>query len=117
MHISNSKIRIINNMTVYEKISDFLKKEGIEYFNALPFSECEVINERKLRDFKPESCIAFLIPYYTGEYPERNISLYSVSRDYHLFAKELEERLLDFLKDPKFFPEIVIVLPIFSFPD
>ena len=92
-----------NNTSLYKKITDFLKKEGIEYFNAMPFSECEVINERKLRDFKPESCIAFLIPYYTGEYPERNISLYSVSRDYHLFAKELEERLLDFLKDEPYF--------------
>lgn len=92
----------MNNLTVYKKICSFLEREGIEYINALPFSECEVINKRQLSDFTPESCVVFLIPYYTGDYPERNISLYSVSRDYHLFANELQDKLLVYMKDYPF---------------
>ena len=99
--------------SLYEKISTFLKSENIEFFKALPFSECEVVNERKLKGLDAKSCIVFLIPYYTGEYPDRNISLYSVSRDYHLFAKELEEPLLYHVQaEPYFFRPFADATPV-----
>lgn len=81
------------NLSVYGKIREFLTCEGIEYMEALDFSECEIINPRKLHDFSPKSAVVFLIPYYTGQHPERNVSLYSVSRDYHMFASTLSSRL------------------------
>ena len=44
------------------------------------------------------SAVFFLIPYYSGEKAERNISLYAVPRDYHLYVKSLGERLLPELR-------------------
>jgi len=81
--------------TLYKKIYAFLNRQGIEYVSALPFSLCDVINEKKLYGFEPKSAVVFLIPYLTGLYPNRNVSLYSVSRDYHLFARLLSEDLAE----------------------
>ena len=70
----------------------YLRSFGIEYSGAVPFDVCEIINERKLgvleKSFTPRSVIVFLVPYYCGE-EKRNISKYAVSRDYHLFMREL----------------------------
>lgn len=79
--------------SVFGLISEFLREENIEIFAALPFEECEIINERRLPDFEAKSAVVFLIPYYTAPFPDRNVSLYSVSRDYHLFAERLSEKL------------------------
>lgn len=35
----------------------------------------------------------WLIPYYTGPHPDRNLSLYSISKDYRLFARALSRAL------------------------
>ncbi len=83
----------------YSLTAEFLKKENIEYFGAVDFSLCRVINQRKIIGFEPKSAIIFLIPYKTGDYPQRNLSLYSVSRDYHLYAKQLEARLCGFIEN------------------
>ena len=80
------------------RIDKFFEREKIEYYGVLKFSDCKVINDRKLKEFKPESAVMFLIPYKTGEYPERNVSLYSVSKDYHLYAKLLQQRLETFIE-------------------
>jgi Uncharacterized Fe-S protein len=76
---------------------DFMIKNGIEYFAVVPFDKCIVINEPMLKrhfgDVTPKSVIVFIVPYYTGDYPERNVSLYAVSRDYHVFFKSLYEEL------------------------
>ena len=80
--------------TVIEKI---LNQEKIEYAGILPFSECRVINqpllERSWRGGEIKSAIILLVPYWSGEHPERNVSLYAVPRDYHLYFRELHERL------------------------
>ncbi|MBP3321583.1 MAG: epoxyqueuosine reductase [Clostridia bacterium] len=71
-----------------------LKNEGIELFAPLPFEECRVINDRLLQrlEFVPRSVLMLIIPYFAGT-PEGNLSLYARSKDYHLYAKELWERL------------------------
>ena len=84
---------------LYEVVKAFFEKEKIEYFSPIEFKDCTIINASKLRDFCPKSAVMFLIPYKTGDYPERNVSLYSVSRDYHLYARELEERLKAFMEN------------------
>ncbi len=73
------------------EIISYMTEHHIRFYGALPFSRCSVIN-RPLLDRtlpQPESVLSLLIPYYDGDTPERNISLYAVARDYHLYAKKL----------------------------
>ncbi|MBQ2251582.1 MAG: DUF1730 domain-containing protein [Clostridia bacterium] len=84
---------------MYSKLlSDFFASENIEFYSCLDVSECPMLLPRKLPDFTRSVCF-FLIPYFVRDGLERNISLYAVPRDYHLYAKRLEERLLDRLAD------------------
>lgn len=75
----------------FERIKEFLQSENIEYISALKADKLSVINER-IMPKGAKSCVVFFIPYYTGEHKDRNVSLYSVSRDYHLYIKELSGR-------------------------
>ena len=72
--------------------------EGIEYFAALDIKKLNIVNERLLErsGVVPKSVIVFLIPYYGGG--ADNISIYSTSRDYHLYIKELNSRLIPMIK-------------------
>ena len=76
-----------------ERIHAFFKKEKIEYFKALSYADCKVTSERIMarEAFIPRSVIVFLIPYYVscGE----NLSAYATSLDYHLYVKDVTERL------------------------
>ncbi len=78
-------------------IREILKDEKIEYFGILPMNEVKIINEglydRSFESFKPKSVIVLLVPYYAGEFDERNISRYAVARDYHLYFKDLYFRI------------------------
>jgi len=80
-----------------EDIRALFLNEGIACVSHLPFSLCRVtrpyLYEKK--GLAPQSVLVFLIPYYAGE-PE-NFSAYATGRDYHLFVRELEGRIL-----PKF---------------
>lgn len=76
---------------VYAKIKSFLQNEGIECISAIKADNLSVINERIMPE-GAKSCVMFLIPYYTGKYESRNVSLYSVSLDYHLYIKELQAK-------------------------
>ena len=75
----------------------FMIQNKIEYFAVVPFDKCIVINEPMLRrhfgETMPKSVIVFIVPYYTGDYPERNVSLYAVSKDYHAYFKSLYAEL------------------------
>lgn len=75
----------------YIKITEFLKNEGIEFFSAIKSDKVSVINERIMPE-NAKSCVMFLIPYYTGKHENRNVSLYAVSLDYHLYIKSLSAR-------------------------
>ena len=68
----------------------------IDTLGFLPLSECSVILPRLLFD-GAQSAAQFLMPYYTVSYPERNVSLYAVSKDYHLFFRTLADRLTPIL--------------------
>lgn len=72
-------------------ISEFFKNEHIEYYASLPAEALKVINARKMPpDIK--ACVVFLIPYNTGTPNERNVSLYAVGKDYHLYFRQLASR-------------------------
>ena len=78
----------------YKKIAKFLLGENIDTFSAVRAENLCVINERNFPD-GTKSAVMFLIPYYTGQHEDRNVSLYAVSRDYHLYIKELSSRFSD----------------------
>ena len=80
-------------------------QENIEFFAQLPIGACKIINEDlyKRKVGNAQSVILFLIPYYTGEYEGRNISLYAVPRDYHAYIAELAPRMTKKLKE--YFPD------------
>ncbi len=77
----------------------FFEKEKIEYFSVCDHSRLSIINQRlaEREMFIPKSVIIYLVPYFTEQ--GINISSYAVSRDYHIFIKELNSRLIAFLKE------------------
>lgn len=81
--------------------------EGIEYFAALDIKKLNIVNERLLErsGVVPKSVIVFLIPYYGGG--ADNLSIYSTSRDYHLYIKELNSRLIPMIK--QMYPDAALV--------
>ena len=78
-------------------LKGFFEKENIEYFGALPIEDVRcTFPELLLRDgISPRSAIVYLVPYYGGE--TVNLSRYAASRDYHVYLRELNTRLSDFL--------------------
>lgn len=78
---------------VYAQIKEFLLDEGIEYFSAIKSDKLSVINQRIMPE-NAKSGVIFFIPYYTGRHEDRNVSLYSVSLDYHLYIKELSAKFV-----------------------
>ena len=83
----------MNKMT----LKSFFKAEKIEEYAILDFKDVSVVDERRAKSlFKeetPVTVIPFLIPYKTPLKEELNISRYAVSKDYHLYFKQLSERL------------------------
>lgn len=85
---------MINMNTI---IKNLFTIEKIEYAAVIPFSACTIINrqllERTCVGWIPQSAIVMLVPYYSGENMRRNVSLYAVPKDYHLYFHFLYERL------------------------
>ena len=81
-----------------DAVRALFSEEGIECVSHIPFSLClttrPYLYEKK--GLSPACALTFLIPYYAGE--PKNFSAYAMGRDYHLFVRELEERLLPKLK-------------------
>lgn len=69
-----------------------LEKTGLLVGAPLRFSDCPLVNPslltRRLGDALPQSVLMLAAPYDTGDGENRNLSLYAVPRDYHLFWKE-----------------------------
>lgn len=77
----------------FEKIKNFFLSENIDVFSAVKADTLSVIDQKRMPE-NVKSAVMFLIPYYTGKHENRNISLYAVSRDYHLYIKELNGRFV-----------------------
>lgn len=79
-------------------IDELFSVEGITEYGILPMDEVRVFRpELFLRGepIAPKSVILFLVPYYTGS--ADNLSLYAVSRDYHLYMQAVSARLISAL--------------------
>lgn len=82
-----------NRRRVDEVLKESLAPTGIPAYGICRLENLNYIPSRKQR-FLPErgSVIVFLLPYYAGDFPGRNISLYSVGNDYHPIAASLLEK-------------------------
>ena len=80
-------------------LEKLFEKEKIEYFSCLSYSDVEVIRQDIIarEKFVPRSVIVYLVPYYAGE--TVNISKYASARDYHLYIRDLNFRLISELKN------------------
>ena len=79
-------------------LDEFFEKEGIECYSVLAYSDCRESAPRIMQrePFTPKSVIIFLVPYFAGV--PKNISRYAASRDYHLYIKDVTERLAKEIK-------------------
>lgn len=84
-------------------IGRFLENEGIFFYRELPVEELLIWDERKFQRMeekigKVKSAVIFLIPYFAGQ-KTTTLSVYAQPKDYHLYLKELSQRLEFFLKE------------------
>ena len=81
---------------------DFFAREKIELYGFLPLDECKIIRPYLLErcGVNKGSAVIFAVPYYSraAETEGRNVSLYAVPRDYHLYFKEISRRFCDAAK-------------------
>lgn len=76
-------------MNIKEKLGEYLKERGIEYYAVIDLADCRITKPYLLERIGISSgcAIVFLAPYYAGECV--NISRYAASRDYHIFLREI----------------------------
>lgn len=81
-------------------ISELFYKNNIEFFSQLSIEDMKIINRSLFERKTPfaKSAYIFLIPYFIGELPDRNISRYALARDYHLFISEVTDNIISELK-------------------
>ena len=83
------------------KIKEVLNSENIALSVFYPLEKCIIKKKYLLERAGIDSgfAVIFAIPYYTRACDgNKNISAYAVSRDYHLYVKELEARIIPKLK-------------------
>lgn len=81
-----------------ERLRGFFEGEGIACFGCVPYDEAFVSREKYLADRYAggrRTLCAFAVPYYVED-ARRNISVYAVPRDYHLYFDGLFERLYEY---------------------
>ena len=77
---------------------DFFTKKQIDTFGAIPLDACTVVRPYLLEraGIQRGTVILFAVPYFSPSCtdPERNLSAYAVSRDYHNYFSSLYDELL-----------------------
>lgn len=79
----------------------FFENEGVPLFGRLDIADC-TFTYRELAEQKApfaQSVLLYAVPYYIGEPSGRNLSLYALAPDYHLFFKEFHTRLIALLEE------------------
>ncbi len=82
-----------------KEIAEFFAENKIEYFAALDYGDLYEISPSIMarESFSPRSVILFLIPYFVSV--PKNLSVYAASLDYHIFMREILERLISLMKE------------------
>ena len=86
---------------MYKRISELLCSEGVTLFAPILLGDCKITRKYLLERAGIEGGTAIMIaaPYYTKHCDGASISAYAVSRDYHLFYKELFEKIIPVLEN------------------
>lgn len=79
------------------EIGEFFSENKIEYFAAVAYSDVrETAPEIMAREnFLPKSVLVFVIPYFVSA--PKNLSAYAASLDYHIYIRDISERLISLL--------------------
>ena len=84
-------------------LSNFFQEKGIKYFSPIALADCKVVRPYLLEraGISEGTAVLFAVPYLSrdGIDPERNLSAYSVPRDYHLYFERLFSELLTQLRN------------------
>lgn len=84
-------------------LSNFLQLKQIRLFSALPLDACRIKKPYLLErvGICCGSVLMIAVPYLTpaAHATDRNLSAYAVSRDYHLFFKNLFDELIPLLQE------------------
>ena len=88
---------------MFDRIQGLLSECGIELSAPIALQDCTVNRPYLLKRVGIDengTAVIFAIPYHTPfcEASDRNCSRYAVSRDYHLFIKELSDAILPILE-------------------
>ena len=81
-----------------KEICDFFSENKIEYFSAVEYRDLHEISPEIMAraGFSPRSVIVFIIPYFVS-FP-KNLSAYAASLDYHIYIRDISERLISLMK-------------------
>jgi epoxyqueuosine reductase QueG len=85
---------------MFNLISSLLHDEGVDLFGTIPLSECKIIKPYLLERCEISSGTAIVIasPYMVCDDEEPNVSRYAISKDYHIFYKELFDKITAVLR-------------------
>lgn len=87
---------------MFSFLKNFFKKKGVDTYAALPLSDCRILRPYLLErcGITSGSAVILAVPYYTEacDAPNRNISAYAVSKDYHHFFEKFFSELQNELK-------------------
>ncbi len=75
-----------------ERIYPYFSRAGLTEVGAVPFASCLPLLECRAKLRIPENAASVIIcalPYYTGEWQNRNLSRYAIVQDYHKIAMQL----------------------------
>lgn len=80
-----------------DKIKNIIINSGAAGVGIIPYSDCDIINQRlhnSLR-FEPRSVFVGIVPYYTRHCEQtKTVSAYALSYDYHTIIAEIGERVI-----------------------
>lgn len=74
-----------------DKVFDIIHSCGVKDCGAAEFDSSLLLPHSRKLSLVPENCrsvIVCIFPYFTGDCDDRNVSLYAVSRDYHIILRK-----------------------------
>ena len=108
MKIINKPSRKSNLFPCFEKAAKLLADAGASSVSYIPTDQCRILRPYLLPKYAAGALI-FTVPYLCEDalsHRERNLSLYAVPRDYHIFFKELFDSIENILNAE--FPSIEV---------
>lgn len=87
-----------NTAIVQEIIAAWQQQSGVPAWGITPLAGLRLLPSRKAGLLPEQGCLlCFVLPYYAGDFPGRNVSLYALAEDYHTVAASLFAPLVEAL--------------------